>query len=58
MKPGPNFKLPKMVKRQLAHITNPHERGVQKRLMIQAQLFSGIRVKEKRKNDPEPSLGV
>jgi len=57
MKPGPNFKMPKSVKRELAQIIDPHERGAQKRLMINALLFGSVRVKEKRKNEPEPSLG-
>jgi hypothetical protein len=57
MKPGPNFKMPKSVKRELAQIIDSHERGIQKKLMINALLISSVRVKEKRKNAPEPSLG-
>jgi len=58
MKPGPNFKLTKTVKRMLCQITDAHERGVQRRLMINAQLAGQVRVREKRKNDPEPSLST
>jgi hypothetical protein len=56
MKSGPNFKIAKQTKRMLALIIDPHERGIQKRLMIQAQLAGEVRVREKRKNEPEPTL--
>jgi len=55
IKPGPNYKMPKSFKRALANIIDPHERGLQKRLMIQADLVGSIRVKEK-KNRNEPDL--
>ena len=57
IKPGPNYKMPKSFKRALATIIDPHERGKQKRLMIQADLVGSIRVKEK-KNRNEPDLNT
>jgi len=50
-KPGPNYKMSKSIKRELATIVNPQERGIQKRIMIQAELFGQVRHKEKRPKD-------
>lgn len=47
MKSGPNFKLPKSVKRILATYIDPHKRGVVKRGYIQAQLASQVVRREK-----------
>ena len=49
--------MTKQTKRSLALIIDPHQRGVQRRMMIQADLASQIRVKEK-KNRNEPDLGT
>jgi len=38
-KPGPNFKIPKQVKRTMATMVNADERNDYKRSMIQAILF-------------------
>jgi hypothetical protein len=42
IKPGPNYKMTKQTKRILALIVDPHKQGIQKRLMIQAELASLI----------------
>jgi 3-phenylpropionate/cinnamic acid dioxygenase small subunit len=38
LKPTKNYKMSKQTKRGLALIIDPHERGIQKRIMIQAEL--------------------
>lgn len=38
-KPGPNFKIPKQVKRTMATMVNDEQRNAYKRAMIQAVLF-------------------
>jgi hypothetical protein len=38
IKPGPNYRMPKSIKRQLATIVDPHRRGMIRRIMIQADL--------------------
>jgi hypothetical protein len=38
IKPGPNYRMPKSIKRQLAVIVDPHLRGEIRRSMIQADL--------------------
>ena len=53
MKPGPNYKMSKNVKRELATIVDPQERSIQKRIMIQAELFGQVRHKEKRPKDSD-----
>jgi len=53
MKPGPSFKLAKQTKRYLALIVDPHYRGLMKRQMIQAQMIGEVRVREKRKAEPD-----
>ena len=42
LKPGPNYRMSKQTKRSLAtkRMIDPHFRGEQKRLMIQAELYS------------------
>jgi len=57
LKPTANYKMTKQTKRSLAQIIDPNERGVQKRLMIQAELASAIRVREKKTRN-EPDLGT
>jgi len=57
IKPGPTYKMRKQTKRSLALIIDPHTRGEQKRMMIQAELAAQIKVKEK-KNRNEPDLGI
>jgi hypothetical protein len=58
LKPGPNFKMTKQNKRYLSLIVDPHERGAQRRLMIQAQLAGEIRpAREKRRNDISEPTG-
>ena len=46
--PTKNYKMSKQTKRSLAQYIDPHERGVQKRMMIQAELASQVVVKSKR----------
>lgn len=54
IKPGPSYKMSSTTKRMLANIIDPHERGVQKRLMIQAELAAQVKVKEKKsRNAPD-----
>ena len=36
--PGPNYRMPKSIKRQLAVIVDPHRRSEARRIMIQADL--------------------
>ena len=48
MKAGSAFKMKRTTKYQLATFTDSHKRGEFKRAMIQAQLASAVRVKEKR----------
>ena len=55
LKPTSTYKMTKQTKRSLAQIIDPHERGVQKRMMIRAELASLIRVKERKKNEPDIS---
>ena len=56
LKPTSSYKMSKQTKRSLAQIVNPIERGIQKRLMIQAELAGAVRVREK-KNKNESDLG-
>jgi len=51
IKPGPNYKMSSTTKRMLALIIDPHKRGVQKRLMIQAELASAIAPRREKKTD-------
>ena len=51
IKPGSNYRMSKNIKRELATIVDPQERGIQKRIMIQAELFGQVRHKEKRPKD-------
>ena len=53
IKPTSSYKMSKQTKRSLALIADPQERGVQKRIMIQAELASAIRVKERKKSEPD-----
>ena len=57
LKPTSSYRMTKQTKRSLALIIDPHKRGEQKRMMIQAELAAQIRVKEK-KNRNEPDLGT
>ena len=57
IKPTSSYKMSGQTKRMIALIIDPHQRGEQKRLMIQAELASQIKVREK-KNRNEPDLGV
>ena len=54
MKASASFKMKRTTKYQLAMITDPHQRGEFKRAMIQAQLASAIRVKDKRPKTGTP----
>jgi len=38
IKSGPNYRMPKSIKRQLAVIVDPHRQGEIRRIMIQADL--------------------
>ena len=48
MKATAAFKMKRTIKYQLAAFTDAHQRGEFKRAMIQAQLASAIRTKDKR----------
>ena len=52
LKPTSTYKMSKQTKRSLALIIDPHKRGVQKRMMIQAELAGAIKVKDRKKPDP------
>ncbi len=54
MKATAAFKMKRTTKYQLAMITDTHQRGEFKRAMIQAQLASAVRVKEKRPKTGTP----
>ncbi len=51
LKPGPNYRMSKQTKRSLAtsRMIDPHVRGEQKRLMIQAELYGALQVKREKK---------
>jgi hypothetical protein len=54
IKPTATYKMSKQTKKSLALILDPQERGVQKRIMIQAELASAIKMKEKKhRNAPD-----
>jgi hypothetical protein len=53
IKPSSNYKMSKNIKRELATIVDPQQRGIQKRIMIQAELFGNVRHKEKRPKDSD-----
>lgn len=55
LKPTAAFRMKKYLKYTFAGIPDPHLRGAIKRSMIDAQLSSEIRVKEK-KNRNQPDL--
>mgnify|MGYP003353014102 CR=1 FL=1 len=48
---GPNFKMNKQSKRELARILDPHKRGAIKRSLIQAQVQSEMITKRPRENN-------
>jgi hypothetical protein len=52
-KPTASYRMPKQIKRSLALIIDPQKRGEHKRMMIQADLASQIRVKDRKKNEPD-----
>ena len=51
IKPGPNYRMPKSIKRQLAVIVDPQYRGEIRRLMIQADLASRIAAPRKKSSE-------
>jgi hypothetical protein len=51
MKAGPNFKMSKQTKRSLALIIDPHERGAQRRIMVQAELAAAVVPRREKRND-------
>jgi hypothetical protein len=55
LKPTANFKMKKYLKYTFAGIHDKHLRGAMKRSMIEAQLASEIKIKEK-KNRNQPDL--
>lgn len=54
-KPTATFKMKKYLKYTFASEHDPHQRGERKRMMIQAQLASEVRPREK-KNRNQPDL--
>ncbi len=55
IKPGPNYKMSKALKNSLAlnKFRDEHHRGQWKRTMIDAELTAAIKVKEKKKSQPD-----
>jgi HEPN domain-containing protein len=51
MKPTSTFKLSKQNKRFLATVVDAHARGHYKRMLIDAQLASEIKIKDKKSAD-------
>jgi hypothetical protein len=58
LKPTKNYKMSSTTKRMLANIIDPHERGVQKRLMIQAELYGAVAPKREKKNPRQGLIGL
>jgi len=56
IKPGPNYRMPKSIKRQLAIIVDPQHRGEIRRLMIQADLASRIAAPRQKNSDKNPAI--
>ena len=57
LKPTATYKMRSTTKRMLANEVNPAKRSDLKHMMIQAELASAIRVKEKKnRNDPDPAV--
>jgi hypothetical protein len=56
IKSGPNYKMPKSIKRQLAVIVDPQYRGEIRRLMIQADLASRVAAPRQKNSDKTPSI--
>ena len=56
IKPGPNYRMPKSIKRQLAVIVDPQYRGEIRRLMIQADLASRIAAPRQKNSDRSPVI--
>lgn len=50
MKPGPNFKLSKTTKRMMCFIKDKQSRDQFKRMMIEAQLASEVKISSKEKD--------
>jgi hypothetical protein len=50
MKPTSSFKLSKQTKRSLALIIDPHKRGEQRRMMVQAELAGAVKHKPEKRN--------
>ncbi len=48
IKPGPNYKMSGTAKRMLATIVDPHQRGVIRRSVVQAELAAAIVPKSKK----------
>jgi hypothetical protein len=54
LKPTSSYKMSKQTKRSIALIVDPIERGIQKRLMIQAELVQAQKYNPKRdKHTPD-----
>ena len=51
IKSGPNYRMPKSIKRQLAGIVDPHLRGKIRRSMIQADLVGRQAATRKKSSD-------
>ena len=57
MKPGPNFKLSKTVKRMVALMDGTAEqRNQYKRMMIQAELAAAVQPKREKRNNRGPQV--
>jgi hypothetical protein len=50
MKPGPNYKMSRRAKTQLAHLWNRPFRNAIKRAIIEAELYGRVVIKGKRDN--------
>jgi hypothetical protein len=54
LKPNSTFRMKKSMKWMFQNETDPHRRGELRRMAIQAQLASAIRIKEKKhRNQPD-----
>lgn len=58
LKPTKTYKMSSTTKRMLASIIDPQERGIQKRLMIQAELAAALAPRREKKNPRQGLIGL
>jgi hypothetical protein len=53
IKPGPNYRMSSQAKRFASLILDPHKRGEFLRSTVQAELAAEVKIKERKKNEPD-----